>query len=190
MRNVFRPALTLFVLMSLLLGAVYPGVVTLAVRALFPAQASGSLIEKDGKVLGSALIGQSFNDPQYFWGRPSATTPFAYNASASSGSNLSAANPILAEAVKKRMARLRDGDRDDKRPVPADLVTSSGSGLDPHISPAAAAYQITRVAGAREISEEKICDLVAKYTQERTFGLFGEKRVNVLLLNLALDGRI
>ncbi|MDD5585556.1 MAG: potassium-transporting ATPase subunit KdpC [Alphaproteobacteria bacterium] len=190
MRHVFRPALTLFVLMSLLLGAAYPAVVTLAAQVLFPVQSKGSLIEKDGKVLGSRLIGQAFSDPEFFWGRPSATSPFAYNAAASAGSNLGPANPILADNVEKRIEAFKQADPENKLPVPADLVTSSGSGLDPHISPAAAAYQAARIAGARKIGEDKVRELIARYTEGRTFGLLGEERVNVLLLNLALDGKL
>lgn len=188
MFHVLRPALILFLLVSLLLGAAYPAVVTLSGQVLFRQQANGSLIEKEGKVLGSRLIGQSFSDPEYFWGRPSATGPFAYNAAASAGSNLSPANPILVDNAKKRIEALKKADPHNTLPVPVDLVTSSGSGLDPHISPAAAAYQAARIAGARKIGEDKVRELIARYTEGRTFGLWGEERVNVLLLNLALDG--
>lgn len=185
--SVFRPALVLLGLITLLTGALYPALVTAAGQLLFPAEANGSLIEKDGKVRGSRLIGQPFSQPEYFWSRPSATAPTPYNAAASSGSNLGPLNPALADAVKQRVAALRAADPGNDAPVPIDLVTSSGSGLDPHISPAAALYQVKRVAKARGQAPERIAALVQQEVEERTLGLFGEARVNVLELNLALD---
>lgn len=185
-----RGNIFLFLFMTLLLGGVYPALSTLLVQTAFPAQAQGSLIEMDGKLLGSELIGQPFAGPNYFWGRLSATSPAPYNAAASSGSNLGAANPALEENVKARIAALRQADPTNNAPVPVDLVTASGSGLDPHISPAAVEYQLARVAKARGISEERLRELVGKHTQGRQFGLLGEPRVNVLMLNLDLDGRL
>jgi K+-transporting ATPase ATPase C chain len=190
MQNILRPPLALFVLFTLLFGGIYPGVITLAARALFPRQSQGSLIEKNGQVLGSKLIGQNFTAPKYFWGRLSATTPFAYNASASSASNLGAASPALLDAVKSRIQALKKADPKNPRSIPVDLVTASGSGLDPDISPAAAEYQIARVAKARGIPAHRVSELVEKYTTPRTFGLLGEPGVNVLLLNLSLDGEM
>jgi K+-transporting ATPase ATPase C chain len=154
---------------------------------LFPGPAAGSLITKDGKVVGSRLIGQPFDDAKYFWSRPSATGPYGYNAGASSGSNLGPINPALESAVKDRVAALKAADSTQQAPVPIDLVTTSGSGLDPHISPAAAYYQVGRVATARHLSEERVKELVERHTEPRTLGLLGEPRVNVLLLNLELD---
>lgn len=187
MKTLIRPAVTLFVLLSAVTGIVYPLAVTGIGQAVFPDAAAGSLILKDGKPVGSALIGQNFTDPKYFWGRPSATAPQPYNAGASSGSNQGALNPALADAVKARIEALRAADPENKGPVPADLVTASGSGLDPHISPFAAAWQVERVARARKLKPETVANLVARHTEERQFGLFGEPRVNVLKLNLALD---
>jgi K+-transporting ATPase ATPase C chain len=155
----------------------------------FLGQANGSLIVREGKVIGSKLIGQHFDKPEYLWSRPSATSPFPYNAAASSGSNLGPTNPVLIEAVKMRVAALRAADPGNDSPIPVDLVTASGSGLDPHISPAAALYQIRRVARARGLDEAVMRDLVVQYTQGRQLGVLGEPRVNVLLLNLALDER-
>ena len=182
----FRPTLVLLAAFSLLTGVAYPAVVTLGARVLFPRQAEGSLI-RDGEVIrGSALLGQPFSGAGYFWSRPSATGP-AYNAAASSGSNLGPTNPALAQAVADRIAALRAADPSNTAPVPVDLVTASGSGLDPHITPAAAAYQVARVAHARNLSETQVQELVAAHTEGRTFGVLGEPRVNVLQINLALD---
>jgi K+-transporting ATPase ATPase C chain len=166
---------------------VYPGVVTAIGGALFSRQATGSLIERDGKAVGSSLLGQAFTSPKYFWSRPSATAPQPYNGAASSGSNQGPTNPALESAVKDRIAALRAADPGNTKPVPADLVTASGSGLDPHISPAAADYQVPRVARARGLGEEQVRKLVIEATEGRTFGVLGEARVNVLQLNLALD---
>ncbi len=182
-----RPALVLLALFTILTGLVYPAVTTGVAQLLFPRQANGSLIVHDGRVVGSDLIGQPFSDPAYFWSRPSATGPVPYNAAASSGSNLGPTNPALAEAIAQRVAALRAADPAQTRPVPVDLVTASGSGLDPHISPAAAAYQVGRVARARGRTVDEIQSLVDRHTEGRTLGLIGEPRVNVLLLNLALD---
>ncbi len=180
-----RPAAVVFVLLSLVTGVVYPLVVTAVAGAIFPTQAGGSLIERDGKIVGSRLIGQPFDDERYFWGRPSATGPFPYNAGASSGSNLGPLNPDLAKAVDKRVNTLRG--TSGQAQVPVDLVTASGSGLDPHISPAAAYFQVARVAGARGIPADRLKSLVDDHVESRTLGVQGERRVNVLLLNLALD---
>jgi K+-transporting ATPase ATPase C chain len=182
-----RPALVMLLAMSVLTGLAYPLVVTGIAQVVFPYQANGSLIERDGKVVGSALIGQAFDSPGYFWSRPSATSPMPYNAGSSTGSNQGPANPALREAVEKRIAALRAADPENQSPVPVDLVTASGSGLDPHISPAAAEYQVRRVAKARGMSEDAVRQLVASHTEGRTLGLLGEPRVNVVELNLALD---
>jgi K+-transporting ATPase ATPase C chain len=187
MREQLKPALMTFLVLTVLTGLVYPLTVTGLAQLLFPHQANGSLIVRDGKVIGSELIGQYFDQPRYFWGRPSATSPFPYNAASSAGSNLGPTNPALAEAVKTRIAALKAADPGNNRPVPVDLVTASGSGLDPHISPASAAYQVSRVARARGVREEIVRQLVAQHTEGRQFGFLGEPRVNVLLLNLALD---
>jgi len=184
-----RPAIVLLALLSVVTGIAYPAVVTAIAQVIFPHQANGSLIVKDGKVVGSALIGQPFDDPKYFWGRPSATSPFGYNAASSSGSNQSPTNPDLIKAVQARVDALRAADPGNTMPVPVDLVTASGSGLDPHISPAAALYQIQRVAKARGMDVAAIRQLVEQHIEGRTFGLLGEPRVNVLALNLALDGK-
>ncbi len=184
-----KPALVLFVLLTLLTGVIYPLLVTGIAQALFPHQANGSLIEGDGKILGSELIGQPFSDPKYFWGRPSATAPVPYNAGASSGSNLGATNPALEEAVKARIAALQAADPGSAGPIPVDLVTASGSGLDPHISPAAAEYQVGHVARVRGLDASAVRALIAQYTEGRKFRMLGEPRVNVLRLNLALDRR-
>jgi len=167
----------------------YPLVVTGIGQLAFHRQATGSVLERTGHPVGSALLGQPFSDPAHFWSRPSATAPHPYNGAASSGSNQSPTNPALLEAVRARVAALRAADPDNSAPVPADLVTASGSGLDPHISPAAAAYQVARVARARGLPEDDVRALVAAHTSSRTLGLLGEPRVNVLALNLALDAR-
>ncbi len=184
-----RPAILVLVLLTVVTGVVYPLVVTGIAQAVFPFQAQGSLVVKDGKVVGSALIGQPFDDPKYFWSRPSATSPFADNAAASSGSNLSPTNPDLVKAVQGRVDALRAADPGNTAPVPVDLVTASGSGLDPHISPAAALYQVSRVARARKLDLEAVRQLVDRHIEGRSLGLLGEPRVNVLALNLALDGK-
>ena len=187
MLSTLRPALVLFVLLSIVTGLLYPGAVTLIGRALFSHQAAGSLIERDGKVIGSELIGQSFSDPRYFWSRPSATAPMPNNAAASVGSNQGPLNPALADAVKARIDALKAADPGNTAPVPVDLVTASGSGLDPEISPAAARYQISRIARVRSLSTAALAQLVESQVQGLQWGIFGEARVNVLKLNLALD---
>lgn len=184
-----RPALMSLILFTLITGVVYPLVVTGIAQVIFPFQANGSLVVKDGKVVGSALIGQPFDEPKYFWGRPSATSPFGYNAGSSSGSNLSPTNPDLIKAVQGRVDALRAADPGNTAPVPVDLVTASGSGLDPHISPAAALYQVPRVARERKLSPDIVRALVDRHTEGRFLGFLGEARVNVLTLNLALDGK-
>ncbi|HEX5864949.1 MAG TPA: potassium-transporting ATPase subunit KdpC [Casimicrobiaceae bacterium] len=185
--NQFLPALRMLVVLSILTGVLYPLVVTGIAQLAFPASANGSLIIANGKAMGSALIGQPFDDPKYFWSRPSATSPQPYNALASSGSNQGARNPALADAVTARIKGLRDADPGNTAAVPVDLVTASGSGLDPHVSIAAAAYQAPRVARARGLSVDKVMALVGKHTEGRTLAVIGEPRVNVLELNLALD---
>ena len=183
-----KPAIILFVLLSVLTGVIYPALVTGLAQLLFASQANGSpLTDNGGKPMGSSLIGQPFSNPGHFWGRPSATGPFPYNAGASSGSNLGPTNSALADAVKARIEALTAADPDNKAPVPVDLITASGSGLDPHISPAAAAYQINRVAKAHNMTPEKLRVLVDANTESRQWGFLGEPRVNVLTLNLALD---
>jgi K+-transporting ATPase ATPase C chain len=179
----------MLMLLTLLTGVLYPLAVTGLAQLVFPAQANGSLLLRDGRPVGSALIGQAFDDPKYFWGRPSATGPFPYNAAASSGSNLGPANPDLLKTVAERVATLQKADPGNAAPIPVDLVTASGSGLDPHITPAAALYQATRVARARHLDESVVRRLVNQHTEERQLGLLGEPRVNVLRLNLALDAR-
>jgi K+-transporting ATPase ATPase C chain len=181
-----RPAFLTLLVLTLLTGGIYPLVVTAIARVGFAHAAGGSLIERDGVVVGSELIGQPFDDPKYFWGRPSATTP-PCNGGASSGSNLGPTNPALIDAVRTRIEALRASDPERKEPVPVDLVTTSASGLDPHVSPAAALWQVARVAKARGIAAAKVRTLVLDCVEGRDLGLFGEPRVNVLELNLALD---
>jgi len=187
MRSIVRPALVCFVALSVLTGVAYPLVVTGIAQAAFPHQAAGSLILRDGKPIGSALIGQNFSDPKYFWGRPSATSPMPNNASASSGSNQGPLNPALSDAVKGRVEALRTADRGNTAPVPVDLVTASGSGLDPHISVAAAQFQSGRIAKLRKLSPQQVQALIDKKTEGRLFSVLGEPRINVLELNLELD---
>ena len=187
MKNILRPVLVLFVVLTLLTGIAYPLVVTGVAQSLFPAQAGGSLILRDGKPVGSSLIGQNFSDPKHFWGRPSATSPMAYNAANSSGSNQGPLNPALVDAVKGRVEALKAADPGNTAAVPVDLVTASASGLDPHISPAAARYQVARVAKARGVAPEKVQGLVEQQTEKPLAGFLGESRVNVLKLNLALE---
>jgi K+-transporting ATPase ATPase C chain len=182
-----RNAFMSLILLTLLTGIIYPLAVTGLSQVIFPYQANGSIIARNGKPVGSALIGQEFDDSEYFWGRPSATTPYPYNGSSSSGSNLGPNNPDLIKAVQSRIQALHTADPANTAKIPVDLVTASGSGLDPHISPAAAEYQVRRVALARGIDEAKVRALVAANTEGREFGILGEPRVNVLKLNLALD---
>jgi K+-transporting ATPase ATPase C chain len=181
------PSLRMLVMLTVVTGIAYPLVITGVAQVAFPHAANGSLIVVDGKTLGSELIGQPFDDPKYFWSRPSATSPQPYNGASSSGSNQGPRNPALADAVKDRIKALRDADPGNASPVPVDLVTASGSGLDPHISVAAADYQVARVAKARAMAPERVLDLVGRATEGRTLGILGEPRVNVLALNLALD---
>ncbi|KJV36576.1 potassium-transporting ATPase subunit KdpC [Luteibacter yeojuensis] len=187
MKTLLRQAIVLFLGLTVLTGIAYPLLVTGIAQAAFPHAASGSLVEANGKVVGSSLIGQAFTEPRYFWGRPSATTPAAYNAAASTGSNQGPTNPALTDAAKQRIAALRQADPGNSAPVPVDLATASASGLDPEISPAAAEYQVGRVAKARGVAPDKVRELVAANTKGRQFGVLGEPRVNVLELNLALD---
>ncbi|SDQ40603.1 K+-transporting ATPase ATPase C chain [Paraburkholderia fungorum] len=187
MKNLFRPLTVIFAVLTAVTGLAYPAVMTAVGQVAFRDQANGSLLEQDGKVVGSQLIGQQFDAPQYFWGRLSASSPMPYNALGSGGSNLGPTNPALLDEVKGRLDALKAAGTDMSKPVPVDLVTSSGSGLDPEISPAAAAYQIERVAKARQLAPNDVQALVDRYTTGRQFGLLGEPRVNVLKLNLALD---
>ncbi|MCL4395392.1 MAG: potassium-transporting ATPase subunit KdpC [Chloroflexi bacterium] len=187
MLSQLRPAIVSFFVLTVITGLLYPLAVTAVAQIVFPVQANGSLIMKDGKPIGSALIGQPFDDAKYFWGRLSATAPFPYNAAASSGSNLGPTNKALTDEVRARIDALHQADPGNTAPIPVDLVTSSGSGLDPNISPAAAEYQVSRVAKARGMDPAKVEALVVQNTEGRTFGLLGEPRVNVLQLNLALD---
>ena len=189
MIKLLRNAVMLLLLMTVITGVLYPLAATGLAQLIFPHQANGSLIAKDGKPIGSSLIGQSFTDPKYFWGRPSATTPQANNGASSGGSNLGPGNPALTDAVKQRIATLRAVDPGNLAEVPADLVTASASGLDPEISPAAAQYQMARVARLRGLSTAAVQAMVSNATRGRQFGVLGEPRVNVLALNLALDGR-
>jgi K+-transporting ATPase ATPase C chain len=186
-RNFLRPAGILFLLLTLLTGLIYPLLITALAQAFFPFQANGSLITQNGQVVGSALIGQQFNDPKYFWGRLSSTSNYAYNAAASGGSNLGPTNPTLLTRISDRVAALKSADPNNSLPIPVDLVTASGSGLDPEISVAAAHYQAARVARIRGLALDRVQALIDQYTSGRTFGFLGEARVNVLKLNLALD---
>ena len=184
-----KPAVLMLLLLSVLTGVIYPALVTVFAQVFYADKANGSLIkDQQGNLLGSQLIGQAFSDPKYFWGRASATSPYPYNASASSGSNLGPTNPALVDAVKGRIDALQAIGSGNKTPVPVDLITASGSGLDPHISPAAADYQVGRIAKIRNIAPEKLRELVQVHTESRQWRLLGEPRVNVLTLNLALDG--
>jgi len=183
----FRPAVTILAIFTIITGIIYPAAITGIAQVFFPYQANGSLIDQNGQIIGSELIGQSFDDPRYFWGRPSATAPFPYNAAASQGSNLGPTNPALATAVQLRIEALRAADPQNTAPIPVDLVTSSASGLDPDISVAAALYQIPRVARERGLSQAQVHTLVDQHIESRQLGFLGEPRVNVLELNLALD---
>jgi K+-transporting ATPase ATPase C chain len=187
MSSLIRPAVVLFLIMTVITGVVYPLVVTGIAQVAFPKQAGGSLIVKDGKTVGSRLIGQGFSDPKYFWSRPSATSPQPYNGLASSGSNLGPLNPALTNAVKSRIDALRAADPTNTAPVPVDLVTASASGLDPEISVAAANYQAARVARVRGVTPDAVRALIAAHSQGKFLGVIGEPRINVLELNLALD---
>lgn len=189
MMSHFRPALAVFGALTLACGVLYPLAVSGIGAAVFPSQAAGSMVEVDGKAVGSGLIGQSFTSPRYFWGRPSATAPMANNAAGSSGSNQGPLNPALVDAVKGRIDALQAADPGNTAPVPVDLVTASASGLDPEISLAAARYQAGRIAAARGMAPEQVRLLIERETRGRAFGFFGEPRVNVLALNLALDGK-
>ncbi len=186
-----KPAFLMLLIWTVLTGVAYPLAVTGLSQMLFPGQANGSLIlDKSGKPLGSRLIGQAFSDPGHFWGRPSATSPYPDNAGASSGSNLGPNNPALIEAVNSRIQALKEADPGNAQPIPVDLVTASGSGLNPHISPAAAEYQVSRVAKARHLDEAKVRALVGQHTEQRQWWVLGEPRVNVLVLNVVLDGLV
>jgi len=187
MLKMIRPVIVSLFVFTILTGVLYPLAVTGIAQLIFPDQANGSLLVKDGKPVGSSLIGQPFDDPKYFWGRLSATSPFPYNSASSSGSNLAETNPDLVKNARGRIDALKTADPRAEKQVPVDLTTSSASGLDPHISPAAAEYQVQRVVKSRNMDEAKVRALVAKYTENRQFGILGEPRVNVLKLNLALD---
>jgi potassium-transporting ATPase KdpC subunit len=187
MKRILLQSVLALLALTIVTGIIYPLVVTGIAQLCCRAQAQGSLIERDGRLLGSALIGQPFDQPRHFWGRPSATTPQPYNAASSSGSNLGPTNPAQFDAVRARVAALQHADPANRLPIPVDLVTASASGLDPDISPAAAQYQVTRVARARGIDPARLRELIAAHTQRRQWLIFGEERVNVLELNLALD---
>jgi K+-transporting ATPase ATPase C chain len=189
MISTFRPAIVLFAGLTLACGVIYPLAVTGLGAAAFPTQAAGSMIEVNGKAIGSSLIGQQFTSPKYFWGRPSATGPMPYNASGSGGSNQGPLNPAFTDAVKARIDVLRAADPANAAPIPVDLVTASGSGLDPEISVAAAEYQLNRVAAQRRMAPEQLRALIGLHSSKQYLGFFGEARVNVLELNLALDGK-
>ncbi|MBI1813509.1 MAG: potassium-transporting ATPase subunit KdpC [Deltaproteobacteria bacterium] len=182
-----RTAILMLVVLTVVTGVIYPLLVTGIAQTVFPAQAAGSLIVNDGKLVGSALIGQPFDDPKYFWSRLSATSPSPYNGGSSSGSNLGPLSDALRDAIQARVTALREAQPNDSRPIPVDLVTASGSGLDPHVSPAAAYYQVPRVARVRSLDEARVQTLVAQHIERRQLGFLGEPRVNVLRLNLALD---
>ena len=190
MTSHIRPALVLFGALTVFCGVLYPLAVTGIGSAVFPSQAGGSIVEVAGRPVGSALIGQSFTSPRYFWGRPSATAPMANNGAGSGGSNQGPLNPALADAVKSRIAALQEADPGNTAPVPVDLVTASASGLDPDISAAAAQYQVRRIAAERKLAPEAVQELIQSHVRGRQFGFFGEPRVNVLALNLALDGQL
>jgi len=187
LQTTLRAPLVILLSLTLLTGGIYPLLITGITHLFFAKQAEGSLIMQDGKLIGSSLIGQHFSDPKYFWSRPSATTPYANNALASGGSNMGPLNPALQEAVRQRVAALQAADPHNPQKIPVDLVTASGSGLDPHISVAAAEYQVARVARVRGLSIDKVRALLSANTEGRWLGFLGEPRVNVLLLNLALD---
>lgn len=187
MRTMIRNAAMSLLVFTILTGLLYPVAVTGLSQALFPSRANGDIMTKSGRPVGSGLLGQQFSNPKYFWGRPSATTPYPYNGGASSGSNFGPNNPALLKAVQQRVDALLEADPGNKAKIPVDLVTASGSGLDPHISPASAAYQVPRVARLRGIDEAKVSALVAANTEGRQFGILGEPVVNVLKVNLALD---
>lgn len=187
MSSLLRPCFGVFVVLSLVTGVAYPLFITGVAKLAFPGRATGSIIVRDGRAVGSELLGQSFSGPGYFWSRPSATAPQPFNGAASSGSNAGPTNPALSDAVAARVAALRAADPGNDAPIPVDLVTASGSGLDPHISPAAADFQVARVARSRGWTPDKVRELVAAHTEGRTLGVLGEPRVNVLRLNLALD---
>ena len=188
-RTQLRPALTTFALLTVIVGIIYPLAVTGVAQVVFPYQANGSVMTSHDQATGSALIGQPFDDPRYFWGRLSATSPFPYNSAASSGSNYGPMNPDYLKAVQVRIDALKAADPNNTAPIPVDLVTASGSGLDPQISVAAALYQVPRVARARQLSEEAVRQIVLQYTENRQLGILGEPRVDVLQLNLALDAQ-
>ncbi len=188
-REQLRPAFVSFILFTVITGVLYPLSVTGIAQTFFKGQANGSLIFKNRRPVGSSLIGQSFDDPKYLWGRLSATSPVSFNAASSSGSNFGPMNPSFLNAVQARIKSLRDADPGNKAPIPVDLVTASGSGLDPHISPAAAEYQVPRIARIRKITEEEVLSIIRQHTQNRLFGIIGEPVVNVLEVNLHLDGR-
>jgi K+-transporting ATPase ATPase C chain len=187
-RTQIRPALVFLLVFTTVIGVLYPLTVTGIAQAFFPAKANGSLIERDNLILGSRLIGQPFDDPRYFWSRPSATSPFPYNAASSSASNLGPTNPALMERIQVRIAALKATDPQNEMPIPVDLVTASASGLDPHISVDSALFQAARVARVRGLRMDEVRALIQTYTESSLFGILGEPRVNVLLLNLALDG--
>lgn len=188
MSTYLKPAVMMLLLLTLVTGAVYPALVTVLAQTLFNDQANGSLIKnQQGQLIGSELIGQTFSEPKYFWSRPSSTGPYSYNAAASSGSNLGPTNPALVGVVTARIQALKDADPGNQAPIPVDLITASGSGLDPHISIAAAEYQIKRIAKVRKLNETKLRELINVHTEDRQWLVFGEPRINVLKLNLALD---